>query len=126
MQGYHLTAAALGIGLAVVIIYLTRRDHLYLRDGLFWIVVALGSVVLGIWPGLIDIIGSHAGVSYPPSLLNLVAIVFLLVRVLQTDIAVTRMRRDLRRLNQELAIARAELRAASRQAGCADGTREEP
>lgn len=105
MQGYQLTAAVLGIGLAVVILYLLRRDHLYLRDGLFWIAVAMGSVALGIWPTLIDTIGGVVGVAYPPALLFLVAILVLLVRTLLTDISVTRLRRDLRRLNQKMAMA---------------------
>jgi hypothetical protein len=122
MQGYQLTAAVLGIGLAAAILYLLRRDHLYLRDGLVWIAVALGSVALGLWPRLIDGIGVLLGVAYPPALLFLVAILVLLVRALLTDLAVTRMRRDLRRLNQALALADVE-REAGRPATPAEGER---
>ena len=35
MKDYHVTVLVLGIGLAVAILYLIRRDHLYIRQGLF-------------------------------------------------------------------------------------------
>lgn len=104
MNNLLITSAVLGTGLAASILYLVRRDHLYLRDGLFWIAVALVSVVLGIWPSLIDLIGRLAGVAYAPALILLLATVALIVRALLADIAVTQMRRELRRLNQRIAL----------------------
>lgn len=105
MKDYYLVAASLGLGLAAVILYLIRRDHLYLRDGVFWIVVAMASLLFGLWPNLVDRVGSLVGVAYPPALLFLIAIVVLVLRSLTTDIALTRVRRDLRRLNQRIALA---------------------
>jgi hypothetical protein len=103
MKDFHLFTAMIGVGLALTILYLIRRDHLYLRQGLFWIVVAIISLALGLWPYLVDKVGALFGISYSPALLFVVAIAVLTVRSLQTDIALTRMRRDLRRLNQRIA-----------------------
>jgi len=109
MKDFHLVAALIGFGLAGAILYLVRRDHLYLRDGLFWIVVALASVVMGAWPRIIDVVGGWVGIAYPPAFLFIVAILVLLVRSLIADITTTRLRRDLRRLNQRMAMYEADL-----------------
>jgi hypothetical protein len=104
MKSYYLVTAGMGLCLAIAILYLVRRDHIYIRDGLFWIVVAGVSLVLSLWPGLIDTIGGAMGISYPPALLFLVAIVVLVLRSLMADLALTQVRRDLRRLNQKVAL----------------------
>ncbi|MBK6744382.1 MAG: DUF2304 domain-containing protein [Hydrogenophilales bacterium] len=108
MTDYYIVAAALGLGLAAVILFLVRRDHLYLRDGLFWIAIAMGSIILGVWPSLVDVLGVAVGVAYPPALLFLIAILVLVVRALKSDIAVTQIKRELRRLNQRMALYEAE------------------
>lgn len=56
----------MGVGLAALILYLIRRDHLYLMHGLFWVAVAMAAVVLGVWPGLVDGIAAVLSISYPP------------------------------------------------------------
>ena len=37
MRDYHLTVLVIGFGLAYGILHLVRRDHLYIRQGVFWI-----------------------------------------------------------------------------------------
>ena len=108
MRSYHLTVLVIGIGLAIAILYLVRRDHLYIRQGVFWILVAALSLLLGAWPYLIDTVGEALGVAYPPTLLFLVAIAVLVIKALFGDIAVTKLRRDLRRLNQRIALLETE------------------
>ena len=108
MKDYHLTVLVIGFGLAYAILYLVRRDHLYIRQGLFWILVAAFSLGFAIWPTLIDTLGGALGIAYPPTLLFLVAIVVLVVKSLLADIISTRLKRDIRRLNQRLAMLEAE------------------
>jgi hypothetical protein len=107
MKSYHLTVIVLGLVLASGILYLVRRDHLYIRQGLFWILVAAASLLFGLWPYLIDSVGGLLGIAYPPALLFLVAIVVLVFKALFGDIELTRVRRDLRRLNQRIALLEA-------------------
>jgi Cytochrome bd-type quinol oxidase, subunit 1 len=61
MKNYHLTVLVMGLGLAVAILHLVRRDHLYIRQGVFWIGVALVSLLFGVWPYLIDSLGEIFG-----------------------------------------------------------------
>jgi hypothetical protein len=105
MKEYHLLVTVLGIGLALTILTLIRRDHIHLRQGLFWTVVAVASLVFGIWPGLIDFLSHAVGIAYSPALLFLAAIVVLILRALFTDIALTQLKRDVRRLNQRIALS---------------------
>ena len=104
MASLQLTTTLLGVGLSVVILILLRRDYLQLTHGLFWIVVAAAAAVFGLWPGLIDSIARWAGISYSPALLLLVAIIVLTIKALHTDIVNTRIERQVRRLNQRLAL----------------------
>jgi len=111
MKSYHLTVIVMGLVLAIGILYLVRRDHLYIRQGLFWILIAAASLLFGLWPYVIDTLGSALGIAYPPALLFLVAIVVLVFKALFGDIELTRVRRDLRRLNQRIALLEAGHRA---------------
>ena len=108
MRDYHLTVLVIGFGLAYLILRLVRRDHLYIRQGIFWILVAAFSLGLAIWPRLIDALGGIFGIAYPPTLLFLAAIVVLVVKALLADIVSTRLKRDIRRLNQRIAMLEAE------------------
>ena len=108
MKDYHLTVLVLGFGLAYAILHLVRRDHLYIRQGVFWIVIAVLTLGLAIWPWLIDTLGAALGIAYGPTLLFLVATLVLVVKALLADISTTRLKRDIRRLNQRIAMLEAE------------------
>ena len=112
MAPLQLTTTLLGLALAAVILFLVRRDRLYLMHGLFWAIVAGAVAVLGAWPGLIDHLARIAGISYPPALLLLLASALLLVKALHSDMVNTRIERDVRRLNQRLALLEADLALA--------------
>ena len=107
MKDYYHTVLVAGFALAGAILYLVRRDHLYIRQGLFWIAAAVVSLGFAIWPSAIDSLGSVLGIAYPPTLLFLAAILVLVVKALFADISVTQLRRDLRRLNQRIAMLEA-------------------
>lgn len=108
MNSLHITTALLGIGLAATIMWLLRRDHLHVVHGLFWLVVAATAGALGLWPRLIDTLAQLAGIVYPPALLFLLAAMLLLIKALHADIMYTRVERELRRLNQRLALLELE------------------
>jgi hypothetical protein len=108
MKPTYLAIVFIGIGLALGIVYLVRRDHIYIRQALFWLAVALVSFLFGVFPGLIDAIGGVFGIAYPPTLILVIAIVVLVVKTLLADIALTKVSRDLRRLNQRIAMLEAE------------------
>jgi len=104
MNSLQTTTTVLGLGLSVLIVVLLMRDHLHLRHGLFWIAVALAGILLGIWPGSIDHVAIWLGISYSPTGLFIATVVILFVKYLHADMTQTRLERQLRRLNQRLAM----------------------
>lgn len=104
MTSLYITTALLGLSLAVVILWLLRRDHLHVVHGLVWLLVASMAALLGVWPRLIDNLARLVGIAYPPALLFLVGLMVLLVKALHADIMNTRVEREVRQLNQRLAL----------------------
>ena len=68
------------------------------------IVVAALGALLGLWPGLIDSAARLVGISYAPAALLLGAVVVLFIKALYADMMQTRLERQLRRLNQRIAM----------------------
>lgn len=104
MAHLQITTSLLGLGLAALIMYLLRRDHLHLSHGLFWFLIAAIAALLGIWPGMIDYLAHWVGIAYPPALLLLLALLVALVKALHADLLNTRLELQLKRINQQVAL----------------------
>ena len=104
MLNLQITTSLLGLSLAVLIVHLLRRDHIYILHALFWITIAALAALLGLWPGSIDRVAGWIGISYPPAALLLGAVVVLFVKSLYADITHTQLERQVRRLNQRIAL----------------------
>ena len=109
MLSLQITTSILGLGLAVLILRLLRQDRLYIRHAVFWTSTAVAAAVLGLWPKLIDIISMALGISFPPAALLLLACLVLLLKALYADILHTETERNIRRLNQRLALLEVEI-----------------
>lgn len=103
-MSYQLTSTVLALGLAGIILWLIRRGHLHSRQALWWLIIAVTVVILGIFPKIIDWLALKLGVHYPPSLLFTLSIGMILLKILSIDIQQALMERRLRRLVQRLAI----------------------
>lgn len=84
--------------------YLVRRDQLYVRDATFWLATAVASAVVALRPSVVDAVGVAVGVAYPPALLMVLICSILTVKSLISDITLTQLRREVRRLNQRVAL----------------------
>lgn len=110
----QITAALLGLALAGSILYLVRRDHLHGPYALWWLIVAAATLVLGFVPRTIDWLAHLTGIAYPPVLPIIIGLSLILLRLLQLDIERSRQERQIRRLNQKLAILEEELTSLRR------------
>lgn len=108
MTNAHITAAIFALAFAAILLMLLRRDHIYVRHAMFWLAITAAVLTAGLAPGLVDWMGVQLGISYPPIIIALAAILVLLVKGLETDLAMTRMERRIRRLSQRLAIHEGE------------------
>jgi hypothetical protein len=107
----QITAALIGLALAGSILYLVRRDHLHGPYALWWLVVAAATLILGFVPRTVDWLAHLTGIAYPPVLPLIIGVSLILLRLLQLDIERSRQERQIRRLNQKLAILEEELTA---------------
>lgn len=110
-MSYPMSAAIVGIALAAFILLLLRRDHLYLRDAMFWLCAAVIAIAFAIVPQLVDWLGAVAGVAYPPALILALVCCVLILKALLADMALTELRREVRRLNQSIALVDAQSQA---------------
>lgn len=106
----QITAGVIALLLAGAILYMVRRDHLHGSYALWWLAVAAATLVLGVFPPVIDWLGRLTGISYAPVLPIIVGIGMILMRMLKMDIDRSRRERQLRRLTQRLALLEQELR----------------
>lgn len=105
---HDLIFGTIGISIAGTILYLIRRDHLHSHHAAWWLAVAMGIVILGLYPKSIDYLAGKLGIHYPPNLLFLFGIIMILVKVLAIDIHQSQLERKIRRLTQRLAILEEE------------------
>jgi hypothetical protein len=106
---YQWTSAALGLGIAGMILYLIRRDHLHSQHAVWWLGAALFIAVLGLFPKIVDWAATYLNINYPPTLLFILGMGMMLIKVLSIDIHQSRQERKIRRLVQRLALLEAEL-----------------
>jgi hypothetical protein len=104
MIAYQVTAAVIGLSIGGLILWLVRKNHLHGPYAIWWILVAAGVVMLGLFPNAVNPVASWLGVSYPPILVIILALAALLVKVLTMDLERTRQEVALRRLAQRLAM----------------------
>ena len=107
---YQWVTGFIGVGIAAAIVYLVRRDHLHARYAVLWIPVATIVLMLGLFPGISDLVAGAVGISYPPVLIIVVAIGVGSIKVLMMDIERSRNETRLSRLVQEMAVLEQRLR----------------
>lgn len=101
---YQWTTAIIGVIIAIVILFLIRRDILHIKRSLWWIGIAVVIIVMGFFPLTIAQFGLLLGVNYPPVLILTVGMGFILIKILSMDLERSRQERMLRRLTQKIAI----------------------
>lgn len=100
----NITILIIGTLLSVSILYLVRKGKMHGPYATWWLLVALCAIVLSIFPKIVDKVAAQVGITYPPTLLLVIAVSFILVRMLTMDMALTQKERKIRRLTQKMAI----------------------
>ena len=104
MLTYQSTSMVIGISLALIILFLVRRDRLHGPYAIWWIGAAATVGILGYFPQLFDYLAVYLGISYPPVLAIILGLGMLLVKILTMDLERSRQERLIRRLTQRLAM----------------------
>jgi hypothetical protein len=115
-------AIVLTFGLLVLVFELVRRKRLSERYAILWLLAAVTLFVLAVWKGLLTSLASDVGISYPPSLLFVVAIGLIAMILLNFSLVVSRLSDQNKILAQRLSllqqrIERFEARAETDSSG---------
>jgi hypothetical protein len=106
----QVAAIAASVLLLALVLELARRRRLSDEYALTWIACALLLLAIAVFRGTFDRLALWLGIHYPPALLLLALIALVFVAALNFSIVVSRQRRQIERLIQDVAILEAELR----------------
>jgi len=100
--------AGCGSGL-IVIVELIRRGQLKERYALLWLFAGIILLIFSLSRGLLEYVAALVGIYYPPSLLFLLAFLFLLLITLHFSSVISGLSEKNKQLAQELALLRQEM-----------------
>lgn len=100
---------ALAIFVVVLVLKLLRQRELREKYAALWIAVGLATVVLSIFPDLLESISGMLGFVVPANLLFLLALLLLLAVSLHQSLEISRLEDETRVLSEEAAISRLEI-----------------
>jgi len=107
----------------IVVVELIRQGRLKERYSLLWLLAGGVLLVLSSSRGLLEMVSRLLGIYYPPSLLFLLAFLFLLLITRHFSVVISGLTEKNRQLAQEIALLRQEMREAIQQEGEKKGTK---
>jgi hypothetical protein len=107
----QLISIVVSAALLVTVIELVRRGLLTEEYSLIWIGSAAALLALSFWRNLLDLAAAALGVHYPPALLLLVLTFFVVIVSLYFSVVVSRHRKEIEKLVEEVALLDADIRA---------------
>lgn len=112
MYIFQIIAIIGSVALFAFVIDFIRRGLLKEKYSVLWIISALVIMALSVKKGLLDAIAAFLGIAYPPSLLFLVAFIFILLINLHFSVVISILHEKNKALVQELALLKNSLREA--------------
>ena len=109
MDIVHMLAIVTSILIFLFIVELIRRGRLKERYALLWLFSSLLMLGLSLWRNALENISRFAGIYYPPSMLFLLAFLFLLLINLHFSVALSELSEKNKQITQEIALLRFEI-----------------
>ena len=108
MTGPQILVAATGVLCVAFILRLVRKRQLRGKYSLLWLGAGFAGLIIAFVPGLLDDLADWLDVKYPPAILFVLAIAFLLLVLVHVSWELTRLEDRTRTLAQEIAMLREE------------------
>ena len=106
----QLISIGISAALLITVIELVRRAQLTEEYSFIWIACSLALLILSLWRNVLHLAASALGVHYPPALLLLALTFFVVIVSLYFSVVVSRHRKEIERLVQEVALLDADVR----------------
>lgn len=88
----------------IYVIIEVRKKHFSIQESFWWFIAAIVMLLLAIFPYSIDHIASWLNIAYPPSLLFVICIIFLLFINFKNSKKISEQQDKINELAQELSI----------------------
>ena len=108
----QILAIVLSVAILIAVLVLLRFYYLPEKYAVIWLVAALVSIVLSVFPGILDAVSGFFGISQPINLLFVAGLFVVLMLLMQLSLELARTRDELRKVVQSLAV---EIEANSRR-----------
>ena len=102
-------AVAASIGALALVLELVRRRRLREEYSLLWLLTAFVMLIFSAWRDLLHGLAELVGIAYPPNLLFLLAVLFVLLILLYFSTVITRLTQENKEMAQQLALLRYEV-----------------
>lgn len=100
----------LGVIFIIFIFSKVKKKIFSERESVYWMLGAIFVLILSIFPKLLDSMSVFLGIYYPPSLLFLVSILFLIIIVFRQSIQISSLNEKVKELAQREAILEQRIR----------------
>ena len=104
-----LVSLALSIGIFALVLWLIRERRLREKYALLWLFTSLFVILLSISRRVLEVTALSIGIMYPPALLFLVGVLFLILLNIGHSVSLSRLSDSNHRLAQEVALLRRQM-----------------
>jgi len=119
MDWAKIVSVSLGLGIFAFVIWLVRERRLREKYALLWLSTSLFIILLTLSRRVLEVTALSIGIYYPPSLLFLVGVLFLLLVTIGHSVTLSRLSESNHNLAQEVALLKKRLEdeVAKREGG---------
>lgn len=86
------------------IIHVVKKGKLSIKESFWWVICSIVTLILAIFPKSIDIIARWFGVSYPPTLMLVFSVLFLLFMNFRASAKISEQNEKIMELTQQVSI----------------------
>lgn len=101
--------AIVGLVFLVAVINAVKKQKSFEKESFYWVIASIGMLILAVNPHIIIKISEVVNVRYPPSVLFLVAILFIFYLLFNITSQISNLREQNKELAQETIILKAKL-----------------
>ena len=109
MDWAKLVSLVLSIGIFAFVIWLVRERRLREKYALLWLSTSLFVILLTVSRRVLEVTALSIGIFYPPSLLFLLGLLFLLMVTIGQSVTLSRLSESNHNLAQEVALLKKEI-----------------
>lgn len=86
------------------VIHVVKKGKLSIKESFWWVICSIVTLILAIFPKSIDIIARWFGVSYPPALMLVFSVLFLLFMNFRASAKISEQNEKIMELTQQVSI----------------------